>query len=183
MRSLLHIYGNMLRVRTERLTAAGLKELREPLLDLYRRCFAEPPWSETDFRVFEDVADEHFTKSGLTAVAAVEGDDLVGVIYGWPCPDSLPDDDYHKSVPRSALPHMVAPAHTVSELMVHPGHQRKGIGRRLLSEYMRDVPSAWLVTHPEAPARALYDSAGWQAGEEFVNHRGIPRVFYFYQSR
>ena len=169
-------------MRIEHLTATGLGQLREPLLDLYRRCFTGPPWNETDVRVFADVADEHFAKPGLNSVAAFQDDDLLGIVYGWPCPASPPDDDFHHSVPRSALPHLVAPAHTVAELMVHPDHQRRGIGRELLSEYLRDVPRAWLVTHPDAPARALYESAGWQPGEQFVNHRGTPRIFYVYES-
>jgi GNAT superfamily N-acetyltransferase len=166
----------------DRLTSAELAELREPLMDLYVRCFSEPPWSKNQPQVYADVLDKHLAEPGLVVIAAREGADLAGIIYGWPAPASVPDDPFHNSVPASARPHMVAPAVGVAELMVHPHHQRKGIGRELLTRYMKGHSAGWLVTHPEAEARALYDSAGWKAGETFDNHRGEPRVFYFHQA-
>jgi GNAT superfamily N-acetyltransferase len=164
------------------LTPAELAELRKPLMDLYVACFSEPPWSEKQPQIYADVIDKHLTQPGLTIIAAREGAELVGIIYGSPAPATLPDDPFHNTVPASARPHMVAPAVGVNELMVHPGHQRKGIGRELLTRYMKGRSAGWLVTHPEAEARALYDSAGWQPGETFDNHRDEPRVFYFYQA-
>ncbi|MBP2327349.1 ribosomal protein S18 acetylase RimI-like enzyme [Kibdelosporangium banguiense] len=169
-------------MQIDQLTPAGLAGLREPLLDLYGRCFSGPPWNENLTEIYLDVVDKHLADPGLTVFAARAGTDLIGVIYGWPAPAEVPDTPFHRSLPASALPHVVAPAVGVAELMVHPDHQGKGIGRELLTRYMKQHSAGWLVTHPDAPARALYDSAGWQRGEQFRNQRDEPRVFYFHQA-
>jgi GNAT superfamily N-acetyltransferase len=49
----------------------------------------------------------------------------------------------------------------VAELMVAPAHRRRGVGCSLLSRYVEGHPRAWLATHPEAEAVALYESQGW----------------------
>jgi GNAT superfamily N-acetyltransferase len=171
-------------MRIEPITSDWLEELRAQLIDLYRHCFAEPPWNEQAHEIdrYSEILTGHVTKPGMFGFAARTDSELYGVIYGWPSADELPDDPFHQALGEAVPPaehhRVLAPAVTVSELMVHPGQRGRGIGRALLDQFVRDAPSAWLVTHPEAGARSLYDSAGWTASVRFANQSGDPRVLY-----
>jgi GNAT superfamily N-acetyltransferase len=103
----------------------------------------------------------------------VDGHQLVGVVYGWPAGRELAagspfDDALAAAVTPAAARRLLAPAVVVAELMVDPGHQRRGIGRALLTRYVDDWPAAWLATHPDAPAATMYRQEGWRQEFEFV---------------
>ena len=52
----------------------------------------------------------------------------------------------------------------VQDILVHPNHQRGGIGRRLLAEALapyEDVRQKVLITDDEARQRAFYESMGF----------------------
>lgn len=104
------------------------------------------------------------------------------MVYGWPAPAGIPRDPFHDALvaraPADLLPELVAPAVVVVELMVHPGQRGRGIGRALLERYVAGHPSAWLCTHPAAPAAALYEAAGWRRRCSFTNQHGDPRNVY-----
>lgn len=163
---------------------------------LYRLCFSSPPWSEPEERLaaFHDRLLAHLSNGGANGVVVADHDDVVGVIYGWPAGPELAsgspfDDALAAAVTPDVARRLVAPAVVVAELMVDPGHQRRGIGRALLSRYVEDWPSAWLATHPDAPAATLYRQEGWRQEAEFAvsdyplvlftwqaSTRGRPRV-------
>lgn len=168
-------------MQIDSVSAAELGELREPLHALYRQSFADPPWNEPP-QMLDDYANllvKHLERPGLFGSVAMDGPDLLGVAYGWPMPPELPDDPFHQTVVRVVpVERLVAPAVAVIELMVNPASRGRGVGRALLDHFVRDHTSAWLVTHPDAPARALYTSAGWTASAQFSNHLGDPRVAY-----
>ncbi|HEY6504266.1 MAG TPA: GNAT family N-acetyltransferase [Chitinophagaceae bacterium] len=57
--------------------------------------------------------------------------------------------------------------HNVWALFVHPGHDKKGIGRRLhdvmMDWYFRQTDAViWLSTSPGTRAEAFYRKAGWR---------------------
>lgn len=142
---------------------------------LYRQCFAAPPWSQSDERLagFGVRLAAHLDNGGAGGVVVVDGGRLLGVVYGWPAGQELAsgspfDDALAAAVSPAVARRLVAPALVVAELMVDPGHQRRGIGRALLTRYVEDWPAAWLVTHPEAPAAAMYRQEGWRQEAEFA---------------
>ncbi|MBE1470058.1 GNAT family N-acetyltransferase [Kibdelosporangium phytohabitans] len=167
-------------MRIDTVNAEQLGDLRSALHELYRLCFADPPWNESRTRLdnFANILTKHLAQPDLSASVAWDGRALHGVAYGWPMPPELPEDAFHMMVTQ-AVPaeRLVAPALTVTELMVHPASRGQGLGRRLLDHYVGQH-EAWLVTHPAAPACSLYDSMGWTRSDEFRNPYGDRRVVY-----
>ena len=175
-------------VQVARLGPDELRGLSAELCELYRRCFTEAPWHEPADQVaaYASLLEDHLAKPGMTAMAARAGAGLGGVVYGWPAQAHIPRDPFHDALvaqaPADLLPDLVAPAVVVVEMMVHPEHRRRGIARTLLDRYVEGQPSAWLCTHPDAPAATLYDSAGWRRRSSFTNPFGDPRVVYTRQA-
>ncbi|TDV43740.1 GNAT family N-acetyltransferase [Actinophytocola oryzae] len=175
-------------VQVERLGPAELRDLEAALCDVYRQCFTEPPWHETPAQVgaYATALADHLAQPGMSALVVRTTDGIAGVIYGWPAPPRLPRDSFHDTlvshVPAHVRRDLVAPAIVVVELMVHPAHRGRGIGRSLIEQYVEGHPAAWLCTHPDAPATALYESAGWQRRGSFSNQNGDPRVVYTWTS-
>ncbi len=164
--------------------ATQLGDLREPLHELYRQCFADPPWNEPQEMLddYANVLAAHLDRPGLSGSVAVDDSGLLGVAYGWPMPPELPDDAFHHAVARVVpAERLVAPAVAVVELMVNPVSRGRGVGRALLDHFVR-ARAAWLVTHPDAPACRLYKSAGWQPSAQFKNQHGDRRVAYVLRS-
>jgi GNAT superfamily N-acetyltransferase len=136
---------------------------------LYARCFTEPPWLESAERLaaFPDRLTRHLGHDGFGGLVAVAAGQLAGAVYGWPAGPSLEtgtsfDDTLAAAVPPAVAARLVAPALVVAELMVDPEYQRHGIGRSLLTRYTDGWASAWLCTHPDAPAAGMYRRTGWQ---------------------
>ncbi|WP_433294301.1 GNAT family N-acetyltransferase [Actinoplanes sp. CA-030573] len=149
--------------------AAGLREHQQQLAVIYRQCFAAPPWNEPAAETdgYPDRLHRQTSYPGARGVIARSGTTVVAAAYGWPAPATLPEATEHDRAVRDAVPPelaalLVAPALVVAELMVAPSWQRQGLGRRLLAELVADAPRAWLATHPQAPAVALYEQTGWQ---------------------
>ena len=156
---------------------------------LYRRCFSEPPWRESAERLagFPDRLTAHLGHCGSHGLVASLGDHLVGAIYGWPAGSMLEsgsrfDDALAEAVTPEVAARLVAPALTVAELMVDPAHQRRGIGRTLLTRFTADWPAAWLCTHPDAPAATMYRQDGWQEHGTFAVDE-YPLVVFTWQAR
>jgi GNAT superfamily N-acetyltransferase len=161
-----------------------LAELAEPLHQLYRVCFAEPPWNEPPEQIdgYPAVLSRDLVQPGIFALVAMDGPTLAAVVYGWPAPAHLPNEPVYRRLVR-ALPacdhhHLVAPALRVTELMVDPRYRRNGLARTLLGRFVAGQPSAWLSTHPQAPARSLYESTGWRALCQFTTGTGRPAMIY-----
>jgi GNAT superfamily N-acetyltransferase len=168
--------------------AFALATYSDQLERLYRACFSAPPWSEPEDRLagFQNRLERHLSNDGAGGVVVADGDELVGAVYGWPAGQELAsgspfDDALAAAVTPAVAGRLVAPALVVAELMVDPRHQRRGIGRALLSRYVEDWPAAWLVTHLHAPAATLYRQEGWRQECEFEveNH---PMVLFTWQA-
>ena len=155
---------------------------------LYRECFSTPPWSEPEERLagFQDRFARHLSNPGAGGVIVSDGDDLVGTVYGWPADRELAtgspfDDALAAAAPPEIAARLVAPAVVVAELMVDPRHQRRGIGRALLTRYVDEWPAAWLATRADAPAARMYRQEGWQQEFEFTVD-GQPLVVFTWQA-
>ena len=155
---------------------------------LYRRCFAGPPWREPVDRLdgFPARLDRHLANEGAHGVVVEVADRVAGVIYGWPAGVELAagspfDDALAAAVSPQVARRLVAPAVTVAELMVDPDHQRRGLGRALLGRFVDAAPSAWLCTHPDAPAAALYRQEGWRQEASF-EVRDAPLVLFTWRA-
>ncbi|HEX6352397.1 GNAT family N-acetyltransferase [Actinophytocola sp.] len=142
---------------------------------LYRLCFSTPPWLESEERLvgFHDRFDQHLSNPGASGVVVTDGEELIGVVYGWPAGDELAsgspfDDALAAAVTPEIARRLVAPAVVVAELMIDPRRQRRGIGRALLTRYVEEWPAAWLATHSEAPAARMYREEGWRQEAEFT---------------
>ena len=158
------------------------------LHEIYRGCFTEPPWSEpaTVLDRFPERLAEHSSRPGFRALLATGPGGVAGVVYGWAAPPRLPtgnpfDDAIVAAVTPEMAAELVAPAVTLVEIMVGPRHRRRGVARTLLDGFVAGAPSAWLVTHPDAPARALYESAGWRAQFRYTVV-GEPLMLYLWKS-
>ena len=159
------------------------------LESLYRRCFTEPPWRESAERLagFPDRLTAHLGRGGFDCLVAVDDGHLVGAIYGWPAGSELAtgshfDDALAAAVTPAVAGRLVAPALIVAELMVDPGHQRRGIGRALLTQFTAGWPAAWLCTHPDAPAAGMYRKEGWREEAEFAVDE-YPMVLFTWRRR
>lgn len=173
-----------------RVDAGQLAAQADQLEPLYRQCFAGPPWNETPQRLAEfqqrlAVQFAHPAAGGLTADD--DNGQLLGAIYGWPAGPQLPTEtDFDRAVAAAATAplavELTAPSLIIAELMVHPHHRRRGIARQLLTEYTAGWPSAWLCTHPDAPAAHMYDALGWRRCVQF-QVADYPLVLFTYNRR
>lgn len=161
---------------------------KKDLHTVYRKCFADPPWSENEKQIaaFPQRLAEQLAHPGAHGIIVERDNQVVAAIYGWPAADTLPagtafDDALTAAAPRHVAATLTAPALVVAELMVHPAHRRKGIARALLTRYVSRWPRAWLCTHPQAPAVALYEAMGWRRQFGFTVGE-LPLVLYLWHA-
>jgi ribosomal protein S18 acetylase RimI-like enzyme len=161
---------------------ATFSRRRDEVLDVYAAAMGVPPVAA---RARRTVLAGHLDREGLRAVAALEGDVLVGIAYGyvgrrgqwW-------HDHVHAALVaqqgRAAAESWLRGAFEVCELHVRPAHQRQGLGRTLLDALLAgsDAPTAVLTTpDEETRARGFYRAAGWVDLARDVVFPGDPRAF------
>ncbi|MFE9776307.1 GNAT family N-acetyltransferase [Streptomyces sp. NPDC005931] len=124
----------------------------------------------------------HWTFPGARAFGATTADDhLVGFVYG------MPNDRAHwwSTVVE---PYLRAQGHddwlddsfVITELHVHPGHQKRGIGRALITTITdgADEPRSILsAIDVESPARGLYRSLGYRDLARQVHFPSAPKPY------
>jgi len=123
----------------------------------------------------------HLERDGLKAVAALDGDRLVGIAYGY---QGAPGQWWHDHVraamgPRLAL-EWLRDAFEVCELHVRPPLQQQGIGRDLLVRLLGQTGALTAVlTTPDAETRArtFYRDGGWVDLVRDLRFPGDPRSF------
>lgn len=141
------------------------------------------PWADAAVRVYADamhaprrqinarrpIVERHVGYRGFRAHIAVQGDTLVGFCYGF---HGEPGQWWHDAVARGMagrgmgdeVDGWLGDYFEVAELQVVPEHQKRGIGRALLTGLCaeRDERTVMLSTHDiDSPARLLYRSHGF----------------------
>jgi ribosomal protein S18 acetylase RimI-like enzyme len=132
------------------------------VVDLYAVVYAEPPYEEGTEQVnqFRARLDEETTRAGFTLIAAHDRGQLVGTVYGWTMPAGTWWSQADQEAPADIHD---ADKLAVMEWIVHPERRAEGIGSELMRRLLRDrqEPYATLAADPRAPARGLYERAGW----------------------
>jgi GNAT superfamily N-acetyltransferase len=159
-------------IRLERWAPAQINARLTDVMRVYRRAFLDvhephPARAEIERTAH---ARSHLHRPGLRAVAALEGDRLVGVGYGQP---GQPGQWWHDVVAtavaaesgREAAEDWLDSCFEVVELHVLPTHQGRRIGRDVLRMLLADASertAALSALEPDgSPARRLYTSEGF----------------------
>jgi len=157
---------------------ATLSARAEQVLDVYAEAMQVPRAAASSRR---SVLDSHLERDGLRAVAALDGDRLIGIGYGY---HGAPGQWWHDHV-RSALTADVTAswldgAFEVCELHVRPAVQGAGLGRAVLSQLLAGTGARTaLLTTPdhETRARTFYRAGGWVDLARELRFPGDPRTF------
>ena len=126
---------------------------------------------------------EHAEFPGYRGVVAVDDGSVVGYAYGY---TTEPGQYYHEALravlPRSTYGRWLADCFELVELGVVPEARCRGVGGRLHDALLRGVPHSTSVLTTGVdndPARALYETRGWEAlYEPFDPEGGEPMVVY-----
>ena len=137
--------------------------------------------SLTSARSRRAVVAAHLDRDGLRAVAALDGDLLVGIAYGY---RGAPGQWWHDQVRAAMDPALavdwLADPFEVCELHVRPERHGTGVGRTLLAALLDGTPAATAVlTTPdsETRARSFYRAGGWVDLVRNLRFPGDPRAF------
>ena len=123
----------------------------------------------------------HLDREGLRAVAALDGDRLIGIAYGY---QGAPGQWWHDHVRAAMGPRLaqewLRDAFEVCELHVRPAYQQQGIGRdvlvRLLSQ-TRALTAVLTTPDQSTRARTFYRDGGWVDLVRDLRFPGDPRSF------
>lgn len=151
-----------------RLDGRAALGIGEEIAGLYQCCYTDPPWSETPVQLagYPGKLAASTRRPGFAAWIVRGHGRLAGICYGWPTPSELSGNRIYATLIRAAGAEGAAVltrgAFEVAELFVHPAHQGRGLGRTLLARAVAGRDTAWLITHPGAPAARLYERLGWR---------------------
>jgi GNAT superfamily N-acetyltransferase len=150
----------------------------DDVLDVYAAAMDVPVAAA---RARKGILLSHLDRRGLRGVAALEGDVLVGIAYGYVGePGQWWHDQVAGSMSRSLARTWLAEAFEVCELHVRPELQGHGVGRDLLDTLLSDAGTRTAVlTTPdlETRARHFYRAGGWQDLVRGLRFPGDPRAF------
>lgn len=123
----------------------------------------------------------HLDRDGLTGVAALDGEQLVGITYGY---QGAPGQWWHDHVRAAMGPRLaqewLRDAFEVCELHVRPAYQQQGVGRDLLVQLLsqtRALTAVLTTPDSETRARAFYRDGGWVDLVRDLRFPGDPRSF------
>jgi len=119
--------------------------LQQPLLELYRQVYAEPPWLETpeEAATFAARLEDHAQRPGFRCEIAVEDEQLLGACYGYPAGlPSMPDTPFYRALESAIDPtvvrdYLIGAVCEIPELMVAATARRRGLGRVLIERRLR----------------------------------------------
>ena len=137
--------------------------------------------SRSSARTRRSVLAGHLERPGLKAVAAVDGERLVGITYGYRgAPGQWWHDQVRAAMDRELAAVWLADAFEVCELHVRPPLHGTGVGRGLLAQLLSQAGSETAVlTTPdtETRARRFYRIGGWVDLVRDLRFPGDPRSF------
>ena len=155
-----------------------LSQRRDEVLEVYAEAMQVTPASARNRR---SILASHLDRKGLRAAAAVEGDRLVAIGYGYLGEEGQWWHDQVREVLTAAVTRRwLDGAFEVCELHVRPVQQGQGLGRQVLDALLAQTPARTSVlTTPDAPTRArgFYRAAGWVELAGDVYFPGDSRAF------
>lgn len=173
-------------VQIRRLTPGEFTLLVPHLVDIYLAAMEyDPQIRDQRIRVWKD----EVTWPGFTAIAAVDGDDVVGIAYGFLGSRERWWDRQLVHAMRgcgqlSEQQRAILDSYfEVAEVHVAPGRQGAGIGAALLEELLRHAPAKWaLLSTPEVENEAnhafhLYRRFGFSDIARGYRYPGDQRPF------
>jgi ribosomal protein S18 acetylase RimI-like enzyme len=165
-------------VRLVELDAAQLAQRVDDVLDVYAEAMEVPPAAARSRR---SIVAAHVQRRGLRAILALDGEQVVGVAYGY---RGEPGQWWHDQVHEALTPEQAAQwldgAFEVCELHVRPAQQGTGLGRDLLTALLDGLPARTAVlTTPDSETRArrFYRDGGWVDLRRDLRFPGDPRTF------
>lgn len=134
---------------------------------LYAAASAPPPLNEPPAAasLFAQLYAANVNRSDTIVLAAREGTELLGFVYGYPWAWSDDDPWGRQLRERMGEAHReLDGAYAVPLLAVHPRAWRRGLGAALISGIVEEAPGrVWLqTTDADTPARRLYLRQGWR---------------------
>jgi ribosomal protein S18 acetylase RimI-like enzyme len=147
---------------------ASAEALFEPICQLYREAFSQPPFnrSEAQHQAQADQLRQLLTNPTFELSTAYVGDELVGFLYGIRLrPGTAWWDDFLSPVPEEITREWEGRTFALIYLAVASPWRRQGIGRRLVSVLLASRPEerATVSAIPEAKAtQAFYRALGWR---------------------
>lgn len=151
------------------------------ILDVYAEAMGS---NKTEARSRRSVVAGHLGRTGLRAVAATQGDRLVGIAYGYLGGPGQWWHDHVKAAVQEVDPELARTwlqhAFEVCELHVRPPLHGRGVGRELLLRLLAGTDASTAVlTTPDAETRArrFYRSGGWVELVCGLRFPGDPRSF------
>ena len=149
---------------------------REEIEELWTRV-----WPQTTRDRFDKILPRHARRRGFRFVAAVEGDKLVGLAYGY---IGGPGEWWHDTVAASMTNEQrarwLAPGHfEFVELMVDPSYRRRGIARALHDELLRDRRGRVVLSTQtdNEEALGLYRRLDWEVVVPEIDLGGGDRMY------
>ncbi|MEV6050760.1 GNAT family N-acetyltransferase [Streptomyces sp. NPDC052107] len=131
--------------------------------------------------VRRQIVQRHMQFPGARALGATVGGHLVGFVYGMPNSRthwwSTVVEPYLRATGNDFW---LDDSFVITELHVHPGHQNRGIGRRLITMITdtADEPRSILsAIDTESPARGLYFSLGYVDLARRVHFPSAPKPY------
>lgn len=173
-------------IEIRRLSGPEFAVLAPQLVDLYIEAMGYDPGIRTG-RV--EVWRRETVQPGFTALAAFDGDTLLGLAYGYlGAPDLWWDRQVRRGFREAGGPDtrqavLMRDYFEVAEIHVDPAHQGRGIGRQLLSQLLWLIPAGHaLLSTPEVEDEAnnafsLYRSMGFRDELRNFQFDGDPRLF------
>ena len=165
-------------VRVVELDRRELGARADEVLDVYAEAMEV---SAATARSRRGILASHLDRDGLRALAALDGDRMVGIAYGYL---GAPGQWWHDQVQAALTPDQaadwLADAFEVCELHVRPALHGTGLGRSLLAGLLsRTTARTAVLTTPDSETRArrFYRSGGWVDLRSGLRFPGDPRLF------
>lgn len=167
-------------IEYRRLGRAEMTAMAPRAQDVFRLALGYGPM-EGRVLAFADNLRVHAGRAGMEAVAALEGDQLVGFTYGYRgTPGQWWHDQVAAALAGQGLTGWMRGSFELAELHVLPARQGRGVGGRLHDLLLEavDAPAAVLSTRRgETPAMALYRSRGWEVLIDAMDFPSVTEQF------
>lgn len=165
-------------VRIVELSREELAACTEQVLEVYAEAMQV---SAAEAGARRGIVAAHLQREGLRALVARDGEQLVGVAYGYlGRPGQWWHDRVSEALPPQLAKEWLSDAFEVCELHVRPPLHGTGLGRDLLTRLLAGVTASTAVlTTPDDDTRArrFYRAGGWVDLRRGLRFAGDPRVF------